>query len=434
MLLTFVGCKEKAIPDPYNGDINSVIKEFKILGVGDENIRLAKDKIFVKLPADYPYGQVIKPTVKLNNQFQLLTNINEGLRFEGQSLALKVKSDLYGEFGFSVYVTPTAPLVLASGTDDINISIDPDAAVQFLMENVGTLTVENEKGELSSEPRVTLKNTATGQIVECSSLMYQSQISPAAKLHIEFPVNIAAADYQASVRWGGREAKIPNLIKVKYGKLGLNFFSWVINSENPILSIPGYNILPDNEYELEIKNDFTPARKVKLIRKGYNELTASLAGELSPGNYNAKILVNSQEYKRTNGILEPIFANLIRQATGSQPVIVNLSQPSLLITGECYYYPQTTQIFRAQEIVANIWFTGEKENTQFGLKLVNQETKKEYLLTTSTPRFSGMCNSRTMSKFPIPNDLTNGKYKVYAVVGSTDMMISEPMAQLVTIE
>ncbi|MCE6990996.1 hypothetical protein [Dyadobacter sp. CY323] len=439
LLIAFLGCKDKNEPEPFTGDINSVVKEFKIVGVSDENIKMVDNQVFVTLPAGYAFGDVIKPTVKLNNQFQLVTDISQGLEFEARPVGIQTRSSVHGNFDFRIHVIPADPFKIVGAQKDIDITIDQTAFTELLVTNVGSYPFANESGKLSEDVQVILTDQTTGAEVFSISTALGSDSAGASRLAVYFPVNTPAGNFKPVIKVGEKKVDFPKLINVKYGDLNLDLSGWKVYPANRSLSVRGYNILPDAEYTMEIENDFVPARKIKLTWEDHNNLNVKLPADMPFGNYRAKLFVNGKEY---GGKLNPRLSNLNFIAFDSQPYIVSLSQPSLLQTGECKYYKETKTLARSQDILANTWFTTANENSDvtetadFKLKLVNRETKKEHLLNSLPARFYTDCFFQVFTQFPIPTDVSSGKYEVYLIVtvpGATPR-ISEALGEIVTIE
>src|SRR5690606_16994779 len=109
-----------------------------------------------------------------------------------------------------------------------------------------------------------------------------------------FPPTAKVGEYEATIQWGDKTAKLPATIAIKYGELALyNAFEHAtpLSSE---LVMHGYNIAPDNVYEAILENDFIGSRKISLTRKDYYNLTAPIPKDLPIDSYKVTVLVNGK--------------------------------------------------------------------------------------------------------------------------------------------
>ncbi|GGC15508.1 MULTISPECIES: hypothetical protein [Dyadobacter] len=431
-LIIVLGCKDELDLDPYNGDIGSIVKEINIDGVRDENIKRFNNQIFVKLPVDYPYGNLIRPKIQLNNQFHVATDLSQGLPFEAQSVEIVVESDTYGASNFYIHVSPSVPLEFTGNPKNIEVKIEPNAYAEIYMNNLGTYPFSNDSGMLFQDIPVNLRNTISGQITRTSGLILPDT-NGVKRLAIAIPLNSTVGNYTPIVQVGERQAEFPSILKITYGKLGLFPSDWKASVANASLVVTGYNILPNNNYELEIFNDFMPARSIQLKRIDDNSLSAAVPTDLPFGDYSAKILVNSKEYEITE-ILNPRHFNLHFLASSSQPYIQSLSQSNLLNNNACSYYKETKIIARDQDILANIQLEPNAEDIK--LKLINRKTKEEHLLTSLPGRIHASCFNQFYLRFSITKEVTDGTYEVYVIVTNHDttMQTSEAFGEIVSIQ
>ena len=433
VLITLLGCKEEFTPAPVINYANFVIRNIKIEGVRQENIVLENDRIIITLPANYPSGSNLKAFIEPERDFKLISDLRNGIAFEGKDVAISFSSSTYGPVNLPVYVKPTAPLKIKSeGAREVVIS--PNTELVLTMQNFGTVRTYPKDQHVSA----LLKNLVTGDILRIDKTVIFSDSPGESKLLLNVPGTISAADYQVTILRGDLNIAMPDLIKVKYGKLEFpNTTWWVMRDSSAELSVNGYNIYPENTYEVEISNGFFPAKRFKLDRKGYNSLSLKLPAEIVPGNYNAKLFVNEKEYKLQEHSLD-FLPDLYVKRIASQPTLVYLSQESgFKPLGDCSYYSPITTLSRKQNLIAYISADYQNNpNVPIRMKLVNEKNRKEFILTTEAPRFTTMCYVNQFFSFPIPAAVENGTYEAYAISGSEGYSLetSEKMGQLIKIE
>lgn len=431
LLILFFGCKEEYTLAPVVSYIDFSIRELRVAGVPQENIQFKGNSIFITLPADYPHGNVINVSVKPNRDFTVESDLSNGVNFEAKHVNLRMTSPTYSIAEFPIYVKVTAPLKIISD-GEIEIVISPEARLDLTLQNFGTIKSQADDNQSFSALRLILKNVESSDTIVFDNCNVYSDSVDQGKINVTLPVTISAGKYQATIEWGNRKAVATDLINVKHGKLALDT-GWFIGLNNSdMLLVSGHNIYPENEYEIEITNDFAPSKRYKLTRDSYNTLSLKMPDEIKPGNYSAQIFVNGKLYDTDIFAGNPI-ANLVITAFDKQPIISIVSQPTLLVGGVCYYYKPTTAILRAQDIVTSSWVAGERV-ADMKLKLVHRESKKEFLLTSKNPRFAVLCFNNTFDQYTFPKEAPNGEYEAYAVVESAPVRISEPLGQIITVK
>ncbi|GGB97449.1 hypothetical protein [Dyadobacter sediminis] len=433
VLITLLGCKEEFTPAPVFSFADLVIRSIKIEGVSQENIVLKNDRIMITLPADYPSGSNLRVSIEPKGDFRLISDLSKGIAFEGQDVYISFASSTHDPVHFPVYVKPAAPWkVKSEGVSEVFISRYTELALT--MQNFGTARSYPENQHVS----VVLKNLETGDTLRFDQTSIFSDTPGESKLLFNVPGTILAADYQATVHRGGMSITAPDRISVKYGKLELSDGPWGTRRDSSAeLMVNGYNIYPENTYEVEISNGFFPVKKYRLDRKGYNSLSLKLPAEITPGNYNTKLFVNGKEYEPQNYPLD-FLPELYVKRTANQPALVYVSQESeFKPLGDCYYFSPVATLSRKQNLIAYISADYQNHpNATIRMKLVNAQTRKEFILTTEKPRFTSMCYINQFFSFPIPAVVENGTYEAYAISGSEgfDLETSEKMGQLVRIE
>jgi hypothetical protein len=69
LLVCVFSCREKPALTPVDIGLSGIFQELKFAGVSDNNIKLEEGRIIVNLPANYPYGNILKPSIKLREGF-----------------------------------------------------------------------------------------------------------------------------------------------------------------------------------------------------------------------------------------------------------------------------------------------------------------------------------------------------------------------------
>jgi hypothetical protein len=430
-LILFLGCKKEEFTlAPVVSYVDFSIKELRIAGVPDGNIKFGGTSIFVTLPADYRHGNVLKVAIKTNRDFVVETDLSNGINFEAKDVLLSVASPTFSNASFRMFVKPTAPLkVIPQGTHDVTVGAE--AYVSLAFQNFGTISTHGADYVARDKLKVTLKNTESGDTIVLDRYQVGHDSLDRGIVMLNLPVTASAGKYEAEVQWGNRLAKVPYPINIKYGKLALDAKRWSFDrSKTDKILVSGYNIHPDSKYEILIENDFMPLRRYELNRDNYNSLSLKLPGEIKSGNYKAQILVDNKPYPVSTYEGDPA-TNLLINSSENQPVISFVSQPSLLISSGCNYYKPTNTISRIQDIVSNSWAAGESD---IKLKLVNRETRQAFLLTSNNPRFRVMCFGPTFDQYTIPKEVPNGEYEIYSAVESAPIKISESLGQIITIK
>lgn len=432
------GCHEKFSPAPVIDPAAFVIKEFSIQGVSKDNIKISDRSIVIKLPANYQNASLIKPVIKLNNGFQLQTDLNGGLDYEGKDVSITVESKVFGTtFTYSIYVVPSEPLIIKSEVSFYDIAIQEGASVTIPVSNLGTRTTINDSGVVAERPVITLKDKSTGEINTSSTGSFSSDSLNKTRVKIDFPTTLGAGDYEASVSWGNRKSVISAPIKIKYGKLALNIFGWYATKDVARFTVQGINIYPENSYEMLIENDFIEPRKIKLTRKNYNEIQAEVPSDLDFGNYKSTILVNGKAYEIVQPVVTSPYANFFYKRSVQQPVISFTSQPSGFHSGVCSFYSPSLKISKSEELIVSVVYPREWGDSNITLRLSNTKTGASFEINNLSPTATVMCSYQTATRFNIPDAMPNGQYSVTATVehyiDGKATVASEKFGQIVTV-
>lgn len=433
LLITLLGCKEEFTPAPIYNYADYVIRNIRVEGVSQENIELKNDRIIITLPENYPSGMNLKASIEPEKDYKLISDLGNGIAFEGQDAEISFSNNAIGTVSFPIYVKPTAPLKIKSeGIKEVVISHYTEHVLT--MQNFGTRKTFPEDQPVS----LVLKNLLTGDTLHIDRVEIFNDSPRESKLRFIVPGTISAADYQITVLQGTRNVTAPDPVKMKYGKLELWFGGWATRRDSSAeLVVSGYNIYPESIYEVEISNGFFPVKKYRLDWKGYNLLNLKLPAEIVPGNYNIRLFVDDKVYNPQENELD-FLPDLFVSRKANQPAIVYLSQESgLKPLGDCYYYSPFTTLSRKENVIAYIAADYyHNPNTTIRLKLVNEKTRREFILTTEIPRFSSMCYINQFFSFPISAEVENGTYEAYALSGSDGFHVetSEKMGQLIKIE
>ncbi|MEO6286703.1 MAG: hypothetical protein ABIN80_25170 [Dyadobacter sp.] len=438
IFLTFFSCKKNksADPQPTIQDASFAFQEFKVEGVSQENISFVDRIIFVRLPLDYAHGKIILPSVKMNKGFNLETDISKGIRYESKDFSLHVSSEKYGDQSFGICVIPAVPLDVEGDTAQYEVTITRDTRVQIPMENIGSVPFVDELGNFHYFPTVSMKSKRSGEVFEIVSAMFTSDGSASDKIWIDIPKTTPADVFDVTIKWAGKVLDRPGLIKVKHGKPEIDQVGGLFVAGSPLYTISGFNLDPDHTYELQLENDFVSAVKIALVRKDFNTLVLNMPDNIKPGNYNAKIFIDSKEYQPLSYPYPP-YANFNFMTAEKQPFLRILSRPSLLKTGVCYFYESTNVLHKSENIVADIPYGYANETTTVSLRIRNLGTGQEYILPSTGSRETVLCWGPTFSQFPIPASVPKGSYEVYAIVGNDlkdPKQTSEKLGQIVTIQ
>lgn len=436
-LIVFLGCKkDKDNPRPANQDASFAFQEFKVQGVSQENISFVDRIIFIRLPLDYAHGKIILPSIKMNKGFNLETDISKGIRYESNGFSLAVSSEKYGNQSFAICVIPAVPLNVEGDTAQYEVTITYDTHIQIPMENIGSVPYIDEKGGFHYFPTVSMKSKQSGEVFEIMSATFTSDGSASDKIRIDIPKTIPADVFDVTIKWAGKVLDRPGLIKVKRGKPEIDRVGGFFVAGSPLYTISGFNLDPNHTYELQLENDFVSAVKIALVRKDFNTLVLNMPENIEPGNYRAKIFIDSKEYQPLSYPYPP-YANFNFMAGEKQPLLRILSRPSLLKSGVCYFYESTNVLHKNENIVADIPYRYDSEATTVSLRLRNLGTGQEYILPSTGSRETVLCFGPTFSQFPIPASVPKGKYEVYAIVGDDlkdPKQTSEKLGQIVTIQ
>lgn len=431
------GCHEKFSPAPVIGPAAFVIKEFAIQGVSNDNIKISDRSITIKLPANYQNANLIKPIIKLNDGFQLQTGLDGGLDYEGKDVSVTVESKVFGTFTYSIYVIPSEPLVMKPEVSSYEIAIQEGASILIPISNLGTRTTINDSGVVAERPVITLKDKSTGKINTSSTGSFFSDSLNKTRVRIDFPTTLSAGDYEASVSWGNRKSVNNASIKIKYGKLALNTYGWYATKDVARFTVQGINIYPENSYEMLIENDFIEPRKIKLVRKNYNELQAEVPADLDFGNYKSTILVNGKAYENVQPVVTPPYANFFYKRSIEQPVISFTSQPSSFHSGVCSFYSPSLKISKSEELIVSVGYPREWGDSNIILKLTNTKTGTSFEINNLGPTATVMCSYQTATRFNIPDNMPNGQYSVIATVehyiDGNATVASEKFGQIITV-
>ncbi|WP_159468183.1 hypothetical protein [Dyadobacter sp. 3J3] len=431
------GCQEKFTPASIIGSASFIIKEFSIPGVSNDNIEISDRSVIIKLPANYQNGDLIKPNIKLNDGFQLLTNLDNGLTFEGTNISITAESKVFGIFTCNIYVVPSEPLILEPESPFYNITIQEYASIAIPVRKLGTINTLSDSGLVAEQPIITLKEKSTGKINTSSTGYIISDSLGKNRVKINFPVTLEAGNYEATVSWRSRKTVINAPLTVKYGKLALDTFGWYATKNDPGFIIKGINIYPENSYEMLIENDFTEPRKIKLLRKNYNALQAEIPSDLDFGNYKSTILVNGKAYESLQPIVTPPYTNFFYKRSIEQPVIGFISQPSSFHSGVCNYYTPVLLIKRSEELVVNVVYPKEWGNSTIILRLTNTKTGISFDLDNLEPSSTVMCSFQFVTRFKIPDAMPDGTYSVTSTVGhkidGNAIISSEKFGQIITV-
>jgi hypothetical protein len=271
---------------------------------------------------------------------------------------------------------------------------------------------------------------------EIISAMIVSDDSAPGMIRIDIPKTTPADVFDVTIRWAGKVLDRPGLIKVKHGKPEIDYVGGFFVAGSPLYTLSGFNLAPDHTYELQLENDFVSAVKIALVRKDFNTLVLNMPDNIKPGNYRAKIFIDSKEYQPLSYPYPP-YANFNFMAAEKQPLLRILSRPSLLKSGVCYFYESTNILLKSENIVADIVYGYGSETTKVSLRIRNLETGQEYILPSTGSRETVLCWGPTFSQFPIPASVPQGRYEVYAIVGNdlkNPKQISEKLGQIVTIQ
>lgn len=437
IFLTLLSCKkDKSDPEPANQDASFAFREFKVEGVSQENISFVDRIIFIRLPLDYAHGKIILPSIKMNKGFNLETDISKGIRYESTGFFLDVSSEKYGDQSFGICVIPAVPLDVKGDTAQYEVTITRDTHIEIPMENIGSIPFVDEYGYLHYSPTVSMKSKRSGDVVEIMSAYFVSDGSASDKIKIDIPKTSPADVFDVTIRWAGKVLDRPGLIKVKHGKPEIDQVGGFFVAGSPLYTVSGFNLAPEHTYELQLENDFVSAVKIALVRKDFNTLVLNMPDNIKPGNYRAKIFIDSKEYQPLSYPYPP-YANFNFMAAEKQPFLRILSRPSLLKGGVCYFYESTNILLKSENIVADIVYGYANETTTVSLRIRNLETGQEYILPSTGSRETVLCWGPTFSQFPIPTSVPEGRYEVYAIVGNdlkNPKQTSEKLGQIVTIQ
>ncbi|MCE6990997.1 hypothetical protein [Dyadobacter sp. CY323] len=435
LILFILGCKKQEKDLGPNSDRETLgIKSFSIPGIPDENIDIQKQVVKIKLPAGFQ-GDFLKPTVTVTEHFKVPADIMSGFNFEGENVSFTLESEKFQPRHYDVVVLTEEPIAILSSEQRYDLTINPNVPMQvkFAVSLPGTGVTVNDLGDVYRTPIVIVKNKADGSVLSGTS-WDKGHDSLNMHVLIDFPLTAKVGEYEATIQWGDKTAKLPATIAINYGELVLyNGFDHITPSSSELV-MHGYNIAPGNVYEAILENDFIGSRKISLTRKDYYNLTAAIPKDLPLDSYKVTTLVNGEILAKERSPFRG-YADLFYRKSNDDLIIKSVSQPSMKKTfgpHSVEYYEDATAISRSEALLINVaWSTEFRENN---LKLVNRTTNKEFILKNPGVSVGLPHGMQVYSPYTIPNEIPNGEYEAYLVWAAGTATISGRYPRILTIQ
>ncbi|MEO6286734.1 MAG: hypothetical protein ABIN80_25325 [Dyadobacter sp.] len=413
---------------------------FAVDEVPKENIRFINlDKsspnynhIVVTLPKTYTKGDKIIARIKLSDGYGLRNHLLREYEAREVELDFSNTNDIplliydkkndFNVSSFHIYVDPTVPLTATSAGKDYEQVLEGQGVYFHLpVDHLGTAQTITETDSAIHQVSVLIKNKKTN-LTTIVSADY-SQPNESNELFVHVPPEIEAGEYELTIQKQDRKVVVPDALILKYGSPIVQFWpvTSTIKDDAKTISFNGYNLIPNHEYLLELKSDFSETQRLKLSPANHLSIQYNFPASFPAGNYEAALFIDGKELPSYMSFNRNV---VIVKKESSQPMVTLLSNYDNGVPGEVLLYKAITTFKRNQVIIGD-FRDGVRANMVLLFK--NTTTGKQYELpySGSTPNFM------SFSYFNIPANVPNGKYEVRVREGDR---VSERYQRVVTIE